>query len=57
MLRWDDATQRYSCGALGPEAAAGRTSGKLAALRKRLVARWIGAGIGCDSRLAAQRLA
>jgi hypothetical protein len=37
MLRWDG--QRYRCGAL-----AGASG-----WRRRLLARWIGAGRGCDS--------
>lgn len=39
LLRWDDAARRYRCGALdGP-------------LPRRWVARWIGAGRGCDCTL------
>lgn len=41
-LRWDEAEARYRCGAFG-----GR-------LPQRLVARWIGAGRGCDCTLSAQ---
>ena len=44
LLRWDDATARYGCGAL--------LSAPVPA--KRLVRRWIGAGTGCDSDLQTQ---
>jgi len=40
MLRWDAAQGRYQCGSLR----GGR-------LRQTLVARWIGAGRGCDAAL------
>jgi hypothetical protein len=44
-LRWDDAAARYRC-ALLPEAAP--------APQRRLVARWIAAGAGCDCDLDAR---
>ena len=47
LLRWDADARRYLCGALP----AGQ--GRLARLQRRLVARWIAAGIGCDSELRA----
>jgi hypothetical protein len=48
MLRWDSPARRYHCGAL---AAAPK------GWRRRLLARWIGAGIGCDADLAPERVA
>lgn len=43
-LRWDAASARYHCGVLT------RAAG-LGAVPRRLVARWIGAGAGCDAQL------
>jgi hypothetical protein len=40
LLRWDDAARRYSGSALAGSR-----------LRRRLVARWIAAGRGCDAEL------
>jgi hypothetical protein len=53
-LRWQPAAQRYRCGLL-PDAS--RATGWLPWYRRvlaRLVARWIGAGIGCDSQALAE---
>ena len=53
-LRWDPAARHYRCGLLGAEVGSGigacRT-GLVARLRRRLVARWIAAGAGCDATL------
>lgn len=48
-LAWDNALRRYRCGLL-PRPAPGPAS-RPAGLtwRERLLRRWIGAGIGCDS--------
>lgn len=43
-LEWDDMTGRSRCGLLRRAAATGPGA-------QRLVARWIGAGIGCDAEL------
>lgn len=49
MLRWDAGRARYRCGALPVQpAGAGALRRLLVALGQRLVARWIGAGAGCD---------
>ena len=53
LLRYDTANSRYRCG-LMPDASAARDTRRAFAdgqrgLRQRLVARWIGAGLGCDS--------
>jgi hypothetical protein len=47
-LRWDAQALRYRCGALlkAPQG-----------WRRRLLARWIGAGIGCDADLEPERVA
>jgi Fe-S-cluster-containing hydrogenase component 2 len=45
-LHWDDAGARYRCGAFG---ARGDAAGPGVAWRHAVVARWIGAGRGCDS--------
>ncbi len=47
LLRWDDRARRYLCGALATG------DGRLARLQRQVVARWIAAGIGCDSELRA----
>ncbi|MBS0392235.1 MAG: hypothetical protein KGM60_11980 [Comamonadaceae bacterium] len=49
MLRWDEAQQRYGCGAL-----MAAPQGWLGLVRQRLVRRWIAAGAGCDADLQAQ---
>jgi len=43
-LEWAEAEQRYHCGLLKKAAASGPSA-------QRLVARWIGAGKGCDASL------
>ena len=43
-LEWSEAEQRYHCGLLTGAAKAGRGA-------QRLMARWIGAGVGCDAEL------
>jgi hypothetical protein len=43
-LEWSDADARYRCGLLAKAAAGGSAS-------RRLVARWIAAGKGCDAEL------
>jgi hypothetical protein len=48
-LRWDDAAQRYLCGALAQPP--GPLRWLPAAAARALVARWIGAQRGCDSEL------
>ena len=45
-LRWDDGERRYRCGLL---------AGTASPLRRGVVARWIGAGSGCDCDLKPQR--
>jgi hypothetical protein len=44
LLRWDDSASRYRCGLMGAEGAA-------PGWRRRLAARWIAAGQGCDCTL------
>ncbi len=54
-LRWQAEAQRYRCGLL-PDPT--RATGRLRWTRRlagRLVARWIGAGIGCDSQAETER--
>lgn len=46
-LRWVDAERRYRCALLGDASAAGARL----PIPRRLVARWIGAGVGCDCDL------
>ncbi|MDN3923005.1 hypothetical protein [Roseateles violae] len=48
-LRWSEDDGRYVCGLLH-----GQGQGLAARLRARLVARWIAAGVGCDSELEPQ---
>jgi hypothetical protein len=46
MLRWDDESLRYLCGALARARGAGPWA-------ERLVVRWIAAGAGCDAEVDA----
>ena len=48
LLRWDEAARCYRCAAIS-EAPEGAWGG----LRRRLAARWIAAGQGCDAALQA----
>ena len=51
-LRWVDTERRYRCGLLGDHGAGAAPAGKLPmSMSRRLVARWIGAGAGCDCDL------
>ncbi len=58
-LQWSAPDSRYVCGMLSAPlqvlgwrgSATGRVSKQLASLLTRLSARWIAAGIGCDSNL------
>jgi len=45
-LRWEGARSAYRCGAFGTS---GEAASRWAAWRRRVVARLIGAGRGCDS--------
>jgi hypothetical protein len=48
VLAWDATHRRYRCGLL-PPAADGPPRPQTLRWRERLLRRWIGAGIGCDS--------
>lgn len=54
-LQWSEPDSRYVCGMLRAPLQVlgwrGAASGRLARLLTRLSARWIAAGIGCDSNL------
>jgi len=47
-LRWDATAQRYDCGAVPAQSSARADLSWWQRLRRRLVLRWIGAGVGCD---------
>lgn len=54
LLRWDEAGSRYRCGLFGDAAPLrGRLAALAHRLRRRLAARWIAAGAGCDALLEA----
>jgi len=54
-LHWDPVQTRHCCGALGTPASTFGAPAWAAPLLRRLVARWIAAGSGCDSDLEAAR--
>ena len=54
-LRWDAAQRLYRCGVLSDtEAVLGPRWRWVAPLLRRLAARWIAAGVGCDASLQVQ---
>lgn len=49
-LRWDDAQQRYQCGAIAnPKEVLPVWLGWVSPVLSRLAHRWIAAGVGCDA--------
>lgn len=54
-LQWHADPGRYSCGLLAGGTQSPRTRDWLRRLAQPLTARWIGAGMGCDSQATADR--